>query len=390
MPQHTSDRPSQNTLTKESSIFIAGHRGMVGSAIYRFLRQQRYQNLITRSRDQLDLTDQTAVRQFFTNHAIDYVVLAAAKVGGIQANNIYPAEFIYQNLMIESNVIHQAFQSGVKQLLFLGSSCIYPKNAPQPMQEECLLSGYLESTNAPYAIAKIAGIKLCESYNRQYGTDYRAVMPTNLYGPCDNFDLEQSHVLPALIRKFHLAKLAMDGTWDLIQKDESIFGTIPADLRESLKSRSMAKSDGTSLPDEPIVRLWGSGSPRREFLHVDDLAAACLTVMTLTRRKYRQICHFSADSSPDTTDGKKAAGQLDQPPAFHVNVGAGKDLSIKELAGLIKTAVGYQGSASWDQTKPDGTPRKLLDISKLNKAGWYPQIKLIDGIRDTYDWYLQQ
>jgi GDP-L-fucose synthase len=376
-------------LKKDSSIFIAGHRGMVGSAIYRFLRQQRYQNLVTRSRDQLDLTDQNAVRQFFTNHAIDHVILAAARVGGIQANNIYPAEFIYQNLMIESNVIHQAFQSGVKQLLFLGSSCIYPKNAPQPMQEECLLSGYLESTNAPYAIAKIAGIKLCESYNRQYGTDYRAVMPTNLYGPCDNFDLEDSHVLPALIRKFHLAKLARDGKWDLIQKDESTFGTIPADLREILKSTSLAKSNGT-LPDEPIVRLWGSGSAKREFLHVDDLASACLTVMTLTRQKYQQICRFTVDGLQDTTGGRKEPDQLAQPPASHVNVGTGKDLTIKELAGLIKSAVGYQGSESWDQTKPDGTPRKLLDISRLNKAGWHPRIKLMDGIRGTYDWYLQQ
>ena len=389
MSQHSADRSSEDILTKDSSIFIAGHRGMVGSAFYRFLHKQGYNNLITRSRDELDLTDQSAVRRFFKDHTPDYVIVAAARVGGIQANHTYPAEFIYQNLMIELNVIHQAFHSGVMHLLFLGSSCIYPKNAPQPMYEEYLLSGYLESTNEPYAVAKIAGIKLCESYNRQYGCDYRAVMPTNLYGPYDNFDLENSHVLPALIRKFHLAKLAMDGKWDLIRKDESIFGSIPADLRKTLKSTSTANKTEDSV-DEPIVRLWGSGSPRREFLHVDDLASACLTVMTLTRQKYNQICRSPAGGLQDPTDGIKKSEQSIKPPASHINIGTGKDLTIKDLAGMIKSAVGYRGTESWDGTKPDGPPRKLLDISKLNNAGWQPRIKLKDGIRDTYTWYLKQ
>ncbi len=389
MSQSSAAGLSENILTKDSTIFIAGHRGMVGSAVYRLLRRQGYANLITRTRKELDLTDQTAVGRFFNNHTPDYVVLAAAKVGGIHANDTYPAEFIYQNLMIESNVVHQAFRCGVKHLLFLGSSCIYPRNAPQPMREEYLLSGYLESTNAPYAVAKIAGIKLCESYNRQYGTDYRAVMPTNLYGPGDNFDLENSHVLPAIIRKFHLAKLATDGKWDLIRKDESTFGTIPADLRGILKKTVTAVSSGT-IPDGPIVRLWGSGSPRREFLHVDDLAAACLTVMTLSRRRYERICSLTDDGLQDPATGRPDLEQPLPPSASHINVGAGKDLSIKELAGIVKSVVGYRGAESWDRTKPDGTLRKLLDISKLKNAGWQPRIILKDGIRDTYDWYLQQ
>ena len=307
--------------------YLAGHRGMVGGAILRKLRA-RGAEVITRSHAELDLTDQVAVRAFMQAEKPDQVILAAAKVGGIHANNTYPASFIYENLMIEANVIHQAHEAGVKRLLFLGSSCIYPRAVEQPMAEDALLTGVLEPTNEPYAIAKIAGIKLCESYNRQYGTDYRSVMPTNLYGPGDNFHPENSHVLPALMRRFHEAVET--------GKDE--------------------------------VVIWGSGTPMREFLHVDDMAEASLFVLDLDPEAYRA-----------NTD----------PMLSHINVGTGEDVSIAELAGLISEVTGFQGKISFDRSKPDGTPRKLMDVSRLTKMGWRARTSLRDGIADTYRWFLQ-
>ena len=309
-------------------VFVAGHQGMVGSAIVRVLEKAGDAEIITRTRSELDLLDQAAVFRFFNQHAVDEVYLAAAKVDGIWANNTYPAEFIYQNLIIEANIIHGAFEAGVRKLLFLGSSCIYPKLAEQPIAESSLLQGALEPTNEPYAIAKIAGIKLCESYNRQYGTDYRSVMPTNLYGINDNFHPENSHVVPALLRRFHEAK----------------------------------------MQDLPSVTVWGSGSPMREFLYVDDMASACLHVMNLPKEVY---------------------GEHVLPMSSHINVGTGKDCTIRELANTIARAVGYQGDILWDTSKPDGTPRKLLDVSLLKRLGWQYSVELDEGIERTYQWFLQ-
>lgn len=309
------------------SIYVAGHKGMVGSAIVRRL-EARGETPIVRTREELDLTDTVAVRQFFEVERPESVILAAAKVGGIHANNSYPAEFIYQNLMLECNVIHQAFAAGIRKLLFLGSSCIYPRGATQPMTEDALLTGELEPTNEPYAVAKIAGIKLCESYNRQYGTDYRSVMPTNLYGPGDNFHPENSHVLPALLRRFHEAREAgLEG-----------------------------------------VSIWGSGRPRREFLHVDDMAAASLFVMDLDPAAYQANT---------------------RPMLSHVNVGCGEDVSIAELAMLIAQITGFEGHIAFDETKPDGAPRKLMDVSRLARMGWRSTIPLEDGVRATYAWFLE-
>lgn len=309
------------------NIFVAGHNGMVGSAIVRQLQKQGDVNVITRSRSELNLLDQKAVQAFFESESIDQVYLAAAKVGGIIANNTYPAEFIYENLMIESNIIHSAHQADVQQLLFLGSSCIYPKLAEQPMREDALLTGTLEPTNEPYAIAKIAGIKLCESYNRQYGRDYRSVMPTNLYGPSDNFHPQNSHVIPALLRRFHEAKVRGDAT----------------------------------------VTAWGSGSPMREFLHVDDMAAASVFVMNLDNDTYQQHT---------------------QPMLSHINVGTGVDCTIKELTETVANVVGFEGNIEWDTSKPDGAPRKLMDVSRLRNLGWSYSINLEDGLRDAYQWFL--
>jgi GDP-L-fucose synthase len=319
-------------MTQATKIFVAGHRGMVGSAIVRILSKQGHHQVITRTHAELDLTNQSAVEAFFRAEKPDQVYLAAAKVGGIYANNTYPAEFIYQNLMIEANVIHQAFKSGIQKLLFLGSSCIYPRNVAQPMSEEALLTGVLESTNEPYAIAKIAGIKLCESYNRQYGDsygiDYRSVMPTNLYGPGDNYHPENSHVIPALIRRFHEAKIKQD-----IE-----------------------------------VMIWGTGTPKREFLYVDDMAQASVFVMNLERTIYE------ANTSPMLS---------------HINVGYGDDVSILELAHLVKDVVGFEGNIALDSTKPDGTPRKLMDITRLQQMGWQANIDLKQGLRNTYADYLK-
>lgn len=321
-------------MSTPPKIYVAGHRGMVGSAIVRQLLVNGHpaECIVTRSHSELDLTDQAAVRAFFAQERPEQVYLAAAKVGGIHANNTYPAEFIYQNLMIEANVVDAAFRSGVKKLLFLGSSCIYPRLAPQPMREDALLSGALESTNEPYAIAKIAGIKLCESYNRQYGAshsvDYRSVMPTNLYGPGDNYHPENSHVIPALIRRFHEAKTSK----------------------------------------APSVAIWGTGTPWREFLYVDDMAAASVYVMNLSKTDYDRHT---------------------QPMLSHINVGCGHDITIKELAETIARVIGYPGAISFDPSKPDGTPRKLMDSSRLNALGWYAKVGLEAGLEKAYEDFLK-
>lgn len=315
-------------MNRNARIFVAGHRGMVGSAIVRRLEAMGYTNLITRGREELDLVDQAAVNTFFAENKIDQVYMASAKVGGIHANNTYPAEFIYQNLMVEANIIHAAHCNDVNKLLFLGSSCIYPKFAEQPMKEEALVTGVLEPTNEPYAVAKIAGIKLCESYNRQYGRDYRSVMPTNLYGPNDNFHPENSHVVPALLKRFH---------------------------------------EATQRGDNEVV-IWGSGKPQREFLHVDDMAAACVHVMELDDQSYQ--AHT-------------------QPMLSHINVGTGVDCSIRELAETIARVTEYQGELKFDSTKPDGTPRKLMDVSRLKALGWKSTISLEDGLRDAYRWFVE-
>ena len=318
--------------SKRNKIYIAGHRGMVGSAIARQLKDENCQ-LITKPHSELDLTNQAAVQTFFKHEKPDQVFLAAAKVGGIYANNTYPAEFIYQNLMIEANIIHAAFQNDVKKLLFLGSSCIYPKLVSQPMREDALLTDTLEPTNEPYAIAKIAGIKLCESYNRQYskshGIDYRSVMPTNLYGPGDNYHPENSHVIPALIRRFHEAK----------------------------------------VNNTPSVVVWGSGTPKREFLYVDDMAAASIYVMNLDTDTYQTET---------------------QPMISHINVGCGTDITTRELAETIGKVIGYKGNIEFDRTKPDGTPRKLMDSSRINKLGWKPTIELVDGLKLAYENFMKQ
>jgi len=363
-------------LKQDSRIFVAGHRGMVGSAIMRFLHAGGYKRLITRTHRELDLMDQQAVRDFFRTEPIDYVVLAAAKVGGIHANNTFRADFIYQNLMIECNVIHEAFSAGVRRLLFLGSSCIYPKHAPQPMNEACLLSGALEPTNQPYAIAKIAGIELCQSYNRQHGTWYRCVMPTNLYGPNDSYDLNNSHVLPALIRKFHLARLVEENNWRAIQKDEAVHGPIPGPFRGHLcipfpsgEDISAELSLSAAGAKSPVVQLWGTGAARREFLHVDDMASATVFIMQLEDSRYDQV----------TQDGQ----------ITHINIGTGEDLTIRELSEKVQAVTGFSGKVLWDHTQPDGTPQKLLDVSVLNRLGWKSAIALSEGLQQTYQAYQQ-
>ncbi|MCP4351289.1 MAG: GDP-L-fucose synthase [Desulfobacterales bacterium] len=359
--------PDSKILSSKSRIFVAGHRGMVGSAIIRYFKAEGYTNIITQSRDRLDLTDQQAVRDFFMNEKIDYVVLTAARVGGIHTNNTYPAEFIYQNIMIQANAIHEAYRAGVERLLFLGSSCIYPRNCPQPMKEEYLLTGHLEPTNEPYAAAKIAGIKLCESYNRQYGTKYRSVMPTNLYGPNDNYDLSTSHVLPALIRKFHLAKLASQKDIENIKKDELCYGSIPKDICDALGLDSHILNQILNLKEyPPKVVLWGTGKPCREFLHVDDLASACVFLMCIDDSVYDSYT---------------------EPMMSHINIGTGKDITISKLAETIKDVVGFEGEIIKDSNKPDGTPRKLLDVSKINKMGWKASISLREGLTQTYNLY---
>jgi len=391
----TQDLSSKNhlrCLPQDSRIFLAGHRGMVGAAIYRHLQAEGYDSIVTRTHQELDLVNQAAVRDFFQNEKINAVILAAARVGGIRANDTYRAEFIFENLMIQTNVIHEAYRSGVDRLLFLGSSCIYPKYARQPMREEQLLTGVLEDTNEPYAIAKIAGIKLCESYNRQYETHYRSLMPTNLYGPDDNFDLEDSHVLPAMIRKFHLAKLAHKGDWEGITRDQALFGPISDEFMDGLKA--LAPTKGRNSQPAASIRLWGSGRPRREFLHVDDLAAAGLFLLNVPDDAYdaiRAVPHEKQDQpgfegfTASSNDGPGGPQRVS-----HINVGSGKDIRISDLAEVIQAIVGYTGAVSWNTSMPDGTPRKLLDVSRLSQLGWQPGISLRDGIKETYAWYLVQ
>ena len=341
---------------------MAGHSGLVGSSIVGTLRGRGYRNLLTRSQRDLDLKDQGSVREFFRRENPEYVFLAAAKVGGIMANNTYKAEFIYDNLIIASNVIEASYRSGVKKLLNLGSSCIFPKMAEQPMREQSLLTGPLEPTNEPYAIAKIAAIKLCRYYNEQYGTNYLSVMPTNLYGPGDNFDLEKSHVLPALIRKFHLARLLSEQQYDAIRADakKRAIGFGVTFDQSSTKEEIERVLAGMGITGNSVT-LWGTGSPFREFLYVTDLAEACVFLM----EKY----------------DAKDIGEF-------VNIGYGTDLTIKALASIACSTVGFRGSITFDSSKPDGTPKKLLDSSRMNKLGWKPKISLADGVKLEYDWYL--
>jgi len=371
---------NETLLNKNTSIFIAGHRGMVGSAILRCLSAAGFSRLITRTREELDLTDQAAVRRFFESVKVECLVLAAARVGGIYANNTFPAEFIYQNLMIQANVIQAAYLAGVKRLVFLGSSCIYPKYTSQPMKETALLSGVLEPTNEPYAVAKIAGIKLCEAYNRQYDADYRSIMPTNLYGPNDNFDLLNSHVLPAMIRKFHLAKLAIAADREAIAADEALYGPIPQDIRAGLQ---IIDQNGHPQAESGRVevRLWGSGNSRREFLHVDDLADACLRILTLPQAEFSQIL-----TEPVKSENGARQKTVSSPVSF-VNIGTGEDLTIRHLAEMVRSVVGFNGRVIWDRSQPDGTPRKLLDVTRLKRTGWMPSIALEQGIKDVYGWY---
>lgn len=366
------------TLPTNSRFYVAGHSGMVGSAIIRLLNKNGCSDIITRTHAELDLTNQQAVRDFFATEHIDYVILAAAKVGGIHANNTYPADFIYVNLMIEANVIHESFKAGIKNLLFLGSSCIYPKLAPQPMQEEHLLTSPLEPTNEPYAIAKIAGIKLCESYNRQHGTQYRSVMPTNLYGPNDNYNLENSHVLPALIRKFHLAKCAMQKDLHAIEKDIATFGPLPLYIQEFLGLQQNISPPVFLINEkDPVVEIWGTGQAYREFLHVDDMASACIYVMGLSEEI------FSSLNKTNTNNSEY------RPPSF-LNVGSGKDITISEAVNLIANITDFNGNIIYNENKPDGTPRKLMDSSKLNTLGWTPSFSLREGIEDAYRWYCRK
>lgn len=342
-------------MDKNAKIYVAGHRGLVGSALVKTLNNKGYTNIITRSHSELDLIDSVAVAEFFKRERPEYVFLAAAKVGGIIANNTYRGEFIYENLMIQNNVIHQSYISGVKKLLFLGSTCIYPKNCPQPMKEDDLLTGTLEYTNEPYAIAKIAGIKMCESYNLQYGTNFISVMPTNLYGPNDNFDLETSHVLPALIRKMHLAKLLSEGKIKAVLEDLR--------LKTEKEALDYLKSFGVTSDS---VEIWGSGKPRREFLWSEDMADACIFLMESRNFK-------------DTYDSDQKEIRN-----THINIGTGEDVSIKELAELIKNEVGFDGDLVFNTNKPDGTMKKLTDVSKLNRLGWKYNLELEEGIRKLH------
>lgn len=353
-------------MNKNAKIFIAGHNGMVGSAIKRNLESKGYLNIVTRSRNELNLLDSIAVKKFFEDESPEYVVLAAAKVGGIVANNTYRAQFLYENLTIQNNVIHESYTHGVKKLLFLGSSCIYPRMAEQPIKEEYLLTGLLEQTNEPYAIAKIAGIKMCEAYHAQYGSNFISIMPTNLYGQNDNYDLEKSHVLPALIRKMLLGKYLNDGNFEAVRNDlnklpvEGVDGT----FSEEVILKVLSKYGIIRNEDVTTVTLWGTGSPLREFLHVDDMADASVFLL---------LNYDAPDSLPS-----------------HVNAGCGEDISIRELAEMVKSIVGYTGVIHWNSTKPDGTPRKLLDISKLKDLGWMSSIPLRDGIERVVKNYINK
>ena len=356
-------------MNKESKIYVAGHLGLVGSAIWNNLRGKGYTNLIGKSIQELDLMDAQAVARFFETEKPEYVFLAAAHVGGIVANNTYRADFIYRNLQIQNNVIGESYKHNVKKLLFLGSTCIYPKNAPQPMSEDALLTSPLEYTNEPYAIAKIAGLKMCESFNIQYGTNFIAVMPTNLYGPNDNFDLEKSHVLPAMIRKVYLAKCLHEGDFEKIRQDlnaRPVEGISGKNTDEEIK-QTLAKYGVTSQN----VNLWGTGKPMREFLWSEEMADACVFIM--------EKVDFD-----DLKEGK------DEIRNCHINIGTGKEISIFDLAQLVKTIVGYGGEIQFDTSKPDGTMRKLIDVSKLNSLGWKHQVEIHEGVKRLYDWYVSR
>ncbi len=395
-------------LDKNSKIYIAGHRGLVGSAIWNNLKSRGYHNLVGRSHSELDLTDQAAVKEFFDKEAPEAVVLAAAFVGGIMANSLYRADFIMMNMKIQCNVISEAYAHGVRKLLFLGSTCIYPKNAPQPMKEDCLLTSPLEYTNEEYAIAKIAGLKMCESYNLQYGTNYIAVMPTNLYGPNDNFHLENSHVMPAMMRKVYLSGLIADSNWETIRKDLSI-RPVGADITENGKSARYV-IDGNSSEEEILkvlahygiennkVTLWGTGTPLREFLWSEDMADA--SVHILLNVDFKDIIGIGKYSSVHY--GVKADGEVDRNHSIgrggaipslgeirncHINVGTGKELTIRELAELVVKTVGFRGELLFDATKPDGTMRKLIDVSKLHSLGWTHKVEIDEGVQRLFEWY---
>ena len=395
-------------LNKDSKIYIAGHKGLVGSAIWRNLEQRGYRNLVGRSHRELDLTDQIAVRNFFDSERPDAIVLAAAFVGGIMANSIYRADFIMQNMKMQCNVIENAYLHGVKKLLFLGSTCIYPKAAPQPMKEDALLTSPLEYTNEEYAIAKIAGLKMCESYNLQYGTNYIAVMPTNLYGPNDNFHLENSHVMPAMMRKIYLAKLIHNGDWEAIKADMNKRPINPTDALRSIIGEGNV--DGNN-PQERILKalafygiadnkvtLWGDGSPLREFLWSEDMADASVHVLLhvdfkdiIGIEKYSSVFYGSkVDGAVDRNNSEGRGGAI---PALgeirncHINVGSGKELTIKALATKVAKAVDFTGTIVWDATKPNGTPRKLIDVEKLHRLGWHHKVDIDEGISRLYQWY---
>ena len=371
------------TLDKNSKIYVAGHHGLVGSAIWNNLKSRGFENLVGRSHKELDLMDPVAVRRFFDEEQPDAVVLAAAHVGGIMANLHYRADFIYQNLQIQQNVIGESWRHGVKKLLFLGSTCIYPREAPQPMTEDCLLTSPLEYTNEPYAIAKIAGLKMCESFNIQYGTNYIAVMPTNLYGPNDNFHLENSHVLPAMIRKIHLAKCLNEGDWEAVRKDIDLR---PVTLREG---EQVVRIDGQSSEADILrvllhygiepnaVTLWGTGRPMREFLWSEEMADASVHVLLNVDFK------DTYDTSVKNADG------ITEIRNCHINVGTGKEISIREVAELIQKEIGFRGEIRWDASKPDGTLKKLTDVKKLHNLGWHHKIEIDEGIHRLYNWYKQ-
>ena len=360
-------------MQKTSKIYIAGHRGLVGSAIVKNLQSKGYTNLVYRTHKELDLCNQADVSKFFEDEKPEYVILAAAKVGGIVANNTYRAEFIYENLQIQNNVIHQSYVNGVTKLLFLGSTCIYPKNAPQPMPEDCLLTDTLEYTNEPYAIAKIAGIKMCESYNIQYGTNFISVMPTNLYGPNDNFDLEKSHVLPAMIRKIHCAKLLNEKKYDEVVKDLGV--------NSIEEAKAYLAAFGV---DDSKVEIWGTGKPRREFLYSEDMADAC--VYLLENRDFSQVIASEAKQSTNNTCTPNSIS-TQEIRNTHINIGTGKDISIKELAELIKDIIGFKGELYFNINKLDGTMLKLTDPSKLHSLGWKHKVELQQGIETMYSWY---
>ena len=383
-------------LDKNSKIYVAGHHGLVGSAIWNNLKQRGYENLVGRTHQELDLTDQVAVRQFFDQERPDAVVLAAAFVGGIMANSLYRADFIMQNLKMQCNVISESYIHGVKKLLFLGSTCIYPKNAPQPMKEDALLTSPLEYTNEEYAIAKIAGLKMCESYNLQYGTNYIAVMPTNLYGPNDNFHLENSHVMPAMMRKIYLAKLIHEANWESIRQD--------LDIRpvEGINGSSQEPSilnvlSKYGIQDNKVI-LWGTGKPLREFLWSEDMADASVHVLLNVNfsdiigiEKYSSV-HYGA-SADGTVDRNHSAGRGGAIPKLgeirncHINVGTGKELTIRELSQLVAKAIGFEGTIEFDASKPDGTMRKLIDVSKLHRLGWTHKVEIEDGVQKLFEWY---